>query len=131
MQHSWASWLLKEFVCDVLNTKLSNTEIGNKYFYTEVLHRTDHYGEEARGYLDFALSHQRDSLQAKHINPAEVSFTPYGALPISELPAKPFHMLSETKHVYVAQYRGKIILYFLLQENKIVSTLLIGQGNEH
>jgi hypothetical protein len=122
---------LKAFVHDLLDKKLSNPEIGEKYFCTNILHRPDHYGEEARGYLEFALSHQRDSLQAKHVNPDEVSFTPYDTLPISKLPAKPFHMLSETKHVYVAQYQGKIILYFLLQEDKIASTLLIGQGDEH
>lgn len=122
---------LKAFIHDMLEKKLSNSEIGEKYFCTNVLHRPDHYGEEARGYLEFALSHQRDSLQAKPINSDEISFTPYDALPASELPAKPFHMLSDTKHVYVAQYKGKIILYFLLQEDKIASTLLIGQGDEH
>lgn len=122
---------LKAFIHDMLEKKLSNPEIGEKYFCTTVLHRPDHYGEEARGYLEFALSHQRDSLQAQHVNLDEVSFAPYDALPSSELPAKPFHMLSETNNVYVAQYRKKIILYFLMQEDKIASTLLIGQGNEH
>lgn len=122
---------LRAFVHDMLEKKLSNPEIGEKYFCTTVLHRPDHYGEEARGYLEFALSHQRDSLQAQQVNPDEVSFTPYDALPVSELPAKPFHMLSETNNVYVAQYHKKIILYFLMQEDKIASTLLIGQGNEH
>lgn len=116
---------------DAVDVKLTNAELGDKYFCTNVLHRTDHYGDEARSYLKFALSQQRKNLYTKHVNPEEVTFTPYDALPANEIPARPFHMLSETKHVYVAQYHGKIILYFLLQDDKIASTLLLAQGDEH
>jgi hypothetical protein len=42
---------IREFISDVITNKLSNAEIGDKYFCTTVLHRTDKYGVEARNYL--------------------------------------------------------------------------------
>ena len=123
--------LLKGFTQDAVDQKLSNVELGDKYFCTSVLHRTDEYGEKARKGLNWILTTQRPQLREQRINLAELTFTPYDSLSTSELPPKPFHMLGETKQVYVAQYHGKIILYFLLQDDKIASTLLIGQGIEH
>jgi len=116
---------------DLLDSKLGNTEIGERYFCTAVLHRTDHAGEKARTFLEYSLSQQRDELRTQQVNPREVEFTAYDALPTVEVPPKPFHMLGETTHVYVAQYHGKIVLYALLQDDKIASTLLLGQGDEH
>jgi hypothetical protein len=122
---------LKEFVRDLVDRKLSNTEIGERYFCTTVLHRTDHYGEKARANLDSSLSLQRDYLHTQQITLSDVKFTAYDALPATEVPPKPFHMLGETTHVYVAQYHGEIVLYALLQDDQIASILLLGQGDEH
>jgi hypothetical protein len=122
---------LKEFIRDATDTKLSNIELGDKYFCTGILHRNDKYGEEARSYLEFALSNQRKYLREKELNLDEISFKPFYQLSESEIPPKPFHMLHETSHVYVGVYKGKALLFFLLNENKIASTLLIGQGDEH
>ncbi|RZK39162.1 MAG: hypothetical protein EOO61_07415 [Hymenobacter sp.] len=123
--------MLKNFMHDMVDKKLSNTEIGDKYFCTAVLHRTDRYGEKARGYLNYSLSQQRDDIRTQQVDLSKVKLKTYDSLPSSELPPKPFHMLDETKYVYVVQYHGKIILYILLQNNKIASTTLIGQGDEH
>lgn len=116
---------------DAVEQKLNNTALTDKYFCTTILHRTDEHGEKARKGTEWALTMQRDLLRAQHVNIDEVTFTPYDKLPISEIPSKPFHMLGETNYVYVAQYHGEIISYFLLQDEKIASTLLIGQGAEH
>ena len=125
-----SSTILKEYVQDVVEKKLSDTEIGDKYFCTQMLHRTDQKGEDARKYLQFALSYQRSSLQKKQVKLDEVKFLLYDSLPPNELPTKPFHMLGETTNVYVAQYNGEIVCFFLLQNDKIASTLLINQGGE-
>jgi hypothetical protein len=122
---------LKAFIHDTIEAKLSDTEIGDKYFCTQMLHRTDQKGEDARKYLQFALSYQRSSLQKKQLKLDEVKFIPYDSLSANELPAKPFHMMSETRNVYVARYNGEIICFFLLQNGKIASNLLINQGGEN
>ncbi|MGI4821328.1 MAG: hypothetical protein ACRYFV_08970 [Janthinobacterium lividum] len=122
---------LKAFIHDIIEAKLSDAQIGDKYFCTQMLHRTDQKGEDARRYLQFALSYQRSSLQKKQLKLDEVKFIPYDSLSANELPAKPFHMLSETKNVYVAWYSGEIICFFLLQNGKIASNLLINQGGEN
>ncbi|MGI4885768.1 MAG: hypothetical protein ACRYFR_12490 [Janthinobacterium lividum] len=122
---------LREFMRDAVEKKLDNTVLADKYFCTNILHRTDEYGEKARKGTEWALTMQRDLLRAQHVNADEVTFTPYDELPASKIPPKPFHMLGETKHVYVALYRGEIVSYFLLQDEKVASTLLIGQGDEH
>ena len=122
---------LREFMRDAVEQKLNNTALADKYFCTIVLHRTDEYGEKVRKGMEWALAMQRDCLREQRVNADKVTFTPFDELPANRLPPKPFHILSETKYVYVAQYQGKIILYFLLQDDKIASTLLIGQGDEH
>ncbi len=129
--HQNSPTMLKQFIKDITEAKLSNTEIGDRYFCTTLLHRTDSKGEMARGYLQFALSQQRSLLQEKHLNLDEVKFTPYSALSSSELPAKPFHLLGEAENVFVAQYHGKIICFFLIEDKKIASTFLIDQGGEN
>lgn len=125
-----AKWL-KAFVRDAVAQQLSNTELKDTYFCTNMLHRTDAYEEKARKGMEWALTMQRPFLREKQLNLDEVRFAPYESLSVGERPAKPFHMLGETKNVYVAQYRGEIILYFLLQDDKIASTLLLGQGSEY
>ena len=35
---------LKAFIHDIIEAKLSDTEIGDKYFCTQMLHRTDQKG---------------------------------------------------------------------------------------
>lgn len=126
---------LKEFVRDAVEQKLNNTELADKYFCTNVLHRTDVYGEKARKGMDWALTMQRTFLRKQRVKADKVTFTPFDELPVNQLPPKPFHMLSETKHMYVAQYHGKIVSYFILpedeQDNKIASTLLLNQGGEN
>ncbi len=122
--------ILKQFIQDVTENKLNNTEIGDRYFCTNLLHRNDSKGELARKYLQFALSQQRSLLQEKNLNLNEVRFTSYSTLSSDELPAKPFHLLNETENVFVAQYHGEIICFFLIENNKIASTLLIDQGGE-
>ncbi len=121
---------LKEFIQDVTGAKLNDIEIGDRYFCTNLLHRTDSKGELARNYLQFALSQQRSLLQEKNLDLNEVRFTSYSTLSPGELPAKPFHLLEETENVFVAQYHGEIICFFLVEGNKIASTLLINQGGE-
>lgn len=116
---------------DAVEQKLTNRALADKYFDTAVLHRTDERGAKARKGMEWALTMQRDLLRAQHVNADKVTFKLYDELPTSEIPPKPFHMLGETKHVYVAQYQGEIVSYFLLKEDKIASTLLIGQGDEH
>lgn len=116
---------------DALAKQLNNTALADKYFCTVILHRPDEYGTKGRNYMEWALTMERDFLRAKHVNVDKITFTPYEELPANQIPPKPFHMLSGTKDVYVAQYHRKIISYFLLQDDKIASTLLIGQGNEN
>jgi hypothetical protein len=123
--------VLKEFVRDASETKLNNAELGDKYLCTDILHRNDKYGEEARSYLEFALFNQRKYLREKNINFDDILFKPFNQLSESEIPPKPFHMLHETSHVYVGVYQGKVLIFFLMNESKIASTLLIGQGDEH
>ena len=122
---------LREYMRDAVEQKLNNTALSDKYFCTAMLHRTDEYGAKARKGTEWALTMQRDLLRAQHVTADEVTFTAYDELPANQIPPKPFHMLGDTKHVYVAQYHGEIVLYFLLQDDKIASTLLIGQGVEH
>lgn len=122
---------LKEFTRDAVEQKLNNTELADKYFCTNMLHRNDEHGAKARKGMEQALTMQRDLLRAQRVNVDKVTFTPYDELPANQVPPKPFHMAGETKHVYVARYQGEIVSYFLLHNDKIASTLLIGQGDEH
>ncbi len=122
---------LKGFVRDAIDTKLTNSELAEKYFCMDILTSKEKYGVEARAYLDFAFIHQRKYLRDKQVNANKILFKPFSQLSESELPAKPFHMLHETSNVYVSVYEGKALVFFLLNKSKIASTLLIGQGDEH
>lgn len=119
LNNSYQVPALKEFVRDALETKLTNTEIGDKYFCKALLRRSDQSGEKARGYLEIALSHQRDNLRAENVNPNEVTATAFNALP-----DKPIYIIGETDYVYVIQYKGKPLIYVLMKDEKIASTLL-------
>lgn len=123
--------LLRQFVHDAMAEQLSNTALADTYFCTAILHRDDQYGLKARAAMEWALTLQRQKLREEHLPLAELSFVPYDELPAAKLPPKPFHMLGPTTNVYVARYRGQILLYFLLDNTKIASTLLVGQGDEH
>ncbi len=123
--------MLKGYVIDAVGTALSNEELWKKYFCTTQLGRTDQDGEQTRAMLNSWLSQQRKLLRKDQLNLAEVVIIPYDSLSASERPAKPFHMMSETTRTYVAQYHGEIISFFLLQDNKIASTLLIDMGGEN
>lgn len=122
---------LKGFMQDAIDTKLSNTQIGDKFFCTNMLHRTDDYGIKARNYLEFALSNQRPVLRDKKIVIENLVFTRFNDLSTQEIPPKPFHIIGDTKNIYVGKYQGKIVIYFLVKEDKIASTLFLGQGDEH
>ena len=122
---------LKGFMQDAIDIKLSNTQIGDKYFCTNMLHRTDYYGIKARNYLEFALSNQRPVLRDKQIVIENLVFTRFDDLSPQEIPPKPFHIIGDTKNIYVGKYQGKIVIYFLIEEDKIASTLFLGQGDEH
>jgi hypothetical protein len=122
---------LKGFVRDAIDTKLTTSELAEKYLCTNILTSKEKYGVEARAHLEFAFVHQRKYLRDKQINANKVSLKPFGQLSESELPPKPFHMLHETSNVYAAVYEGQVCLFFLLNKDKIASTLLIGQGDEH
>jgi hypothetical protein len=124
---------IRGFISDVITNKLSNAEIGDKYFCTAVLHRTDKYGVEARNYLESTLSEHRTNLKNRQVDVNDIILKPFDALTKEEIPPKPFHMLSETEDVYVAQYQGKIVMFILLQHDrkKIASTMLINQGGEY
>lgn len=123
--------LLRAYMRDAVAQQLSNDALAEKYFCTSMLHRSDASGTKARKSMQWALTTQRDQLRTQQVNAEQVTFAAYDALPASQIPPKPFHMLSETKQVYVAQFRGEIVSYFLLRDGKIASTLLLGQGNEH
>lgn len=123
--------MLKQYVIDSVGSKLSNEELWGKYFCTTLLGRTDQDGEKTRSILDFWLSQQRNFLRKDQMNLAGVTIAPFDSLAANELPTKPFHMMSETTHTYVARYHGEIILFFLLQDDKIASTLLVNMGGEN
>lgn len=123
--------LLRDFMQDAADNKLSNTQIGDKYFCTEILHRTDRYGAQARDYLEFALSNQRPILRDKKYIINNFIFKRFDDLSLQEIPPKPFHIIGETKNIYVGKYEGKIVIYFLVESDKISSTLFFGQGDEH
>lgn len=129
--HNETPILLKGFMLDAVDTKMSNTQIGDKYFCTNMLHRTDEYGVKAREYLEFALSNQRPMLRKEGYDIEKISFEQFDNLPSQEIPPKPFHIIGDTKNIYVGKYQGKIIIYFLIEENKIASTLFLAQGDEH
>lgn len=124
---------IRGFIRDVINDKLSSAEIGDKYFCTTVLHRTDKYGTEARSYLESTISEHRINLKNRQVNVNGIILKPFDKLTKEEMPPKPFHMLSETENVYVALYQGKIVMFILLQNNqkRIASTMLINQGGEY
>ena len=123
--------LLQTFMQDAVSLQLTDTELADKYFCTAVLHCTDEYGAKARQSLAWALTTQRAFLRKQQVTADEVTFAAFDELPANELPPKPFHMLGETAQVYVARYHGKILSYFLLQGDRIASTLLLNQGGEH
>jgi hypothetical protein len=122
---------LKGFVHDAIENKLNNKELAEKFFCTDILKRNDKYGEEARSYFEFALLNQRKYLRSERVNVDAVSFKKFSQLSEDEIPPKPFHMLHETSKVYAAVYQGKVLLFFLMNDSSIASTLLIGQGDEH
>lgn len=123
--------LLQNFLRSVMEARMSNTALASEYFCTTVPQRNNESGIKVRKGIDLALTMQRDLLRAQHVNASDVTIIPYDELPTSEIPPKPFHMLGDTKHVYVAQYHGKIVSYFLMSDGKIASNLLLGQGDEH
>ena len=123
--------MLEEFMQDAFDTKLSNTQIGDKYFCTNMLHRTDEYGVKARNYLEFALSNQRAILREKKHVINDFTFKRFDELSSQEIPPKPFHIIGDTKNIYVGKYHDEIVIYFLIEGDKIASTLFLGQGDEH
>ncbi|AMR29102.1 hypothetical protein A0257_19720 [Hymenobacter psoromatis] len=124
---------IREFIRDIIDGKLNNIEIGDKYFCTTVLHRTDKYGIEARSYLESTISEHRINLRRRQIKENNIILKHFNKLTEEEMPPKPFHMLSDTANVYVAQYQGKIVMFILLQDDqkKIASTMFINQGGEY
>lgn len=112
--------MLREFVRDAIDTKLSDVQLGDKYFCTALLNPTVRHGEQTRRYLDYALSRQRDLLRAEHTGPNEFVFTPFEALRDKQV-----NLSSEVKNVYVIQLKGKPLVYVLLKDEKIASTLLL------
>lgn len=123
--------LFKRYLQDAMDTKLSSLALADKYFCTTQLHQAGPDGEWGRQMTDMWLSEQRKELRDKQLRLDAVKFVPYDSLTVAEQPAKPFHMMDETSHTYVALYRGKIACYFLLRDNRISSTLLLGMGEEH
>jgi len=123
--------LFKGYLRDALDTNLSNLALADKYFCTVHLHRTDQDGEWARQKTDIWLAGQRKYLWERNVKLDEVAFIPYDSLTAEQRPAKPFHMMGETSHTYVALYHGEIVCFFLLKDNRIVSTILLGMGREH
>lgn len=122
---------LKQYLQDAIDNQLSTLALADKYFCSTQLHQPGQEGEFARQITDTWLSGQRKNLRDSRLQLGEVRFVPYDSLTAAEQPAKPFHMRDETSHTYVALYHGKIVCYFLLQDARIASTLLLGMGEEH
>ncbi len=123
--------MLKDFIRDELDSKLSNAEIAAKYFCHAQSPLSDHDREEVHKMRDFWLVQQRKQLRERQFNLEEVTVIHYDSLSATERPSKPFHMMGETTYTYVARYHGEIIQYFWVQEGKIISTVLMGMGREH
>jgi len=68
---------LKGFVHDAMDTKLTNSELAEKYLCTDILTSKEKYGKEARAYLKFAFAHQRKYLRDKQVNANKVSLKPF------------------------------------------------------
>ncbi|AMR29101.1 hypothetical protein A0257_19715 [Hymenobacter psoromatis] len=122
---------MRSFISDAADSTHTSAALMQKYFCPALLHFPGQSGEQARKELIFWLDQQRKFLWTQDLHLTEIVFTAYDALPGPEIPPCPFHMLGSTAHVYVARYQQKIIWYFLLQDDKLASTLLIGQGDEH
>jgi hypothetical protein len=123
--------LFKSYLRDAMDTNLSNLALADKYFCTVHLHRTNQDGEWIRQRTDAWLAGQRKYLWDKQVKLNEVEFILYDSLTAEQRPAKPFHMMGETSHTYVALYQGQIACFFLFKDNRIVSTILLGMGREH
>jgi hypothetical protein len=116
--------LLRELVIDIAANKLSDIEIENKYFCTQMLHRPDEYGEKARTAATLWLADFRQELAKQRVNVADVTFPAYG-----DLPDETMEIMGGSQNAYVARYKGTSLRYFLLEGDKIASLLLISQGN--
>lgn len=109
---------------DVAGSKLSDIEIEDKYFCTQILHRPDEYGVKAHNVAAFWLANIRQELEKQHVNVDEVTFPVY-----SDLPDETMEILGGSQQAYVARYKGVSFRYFQVEGDKIGSILLIGQGD--
>ena len=115
--------LLKQFVQEVMANKLDEPALADKYMCTSLLQRTDEKGDKVRTLFHMTLTSYREVLHKQHIDPQALVIIPF-----AELRTKPIEIIGDTQHVYVAQYKGEICGYFLMQESKIDSFTLLDKG---
>jgi hypothetical protein len=60
--------LLRELIIDIAANKMTDTEIEDKYFCTQILRRTDEYGEKARTAAALWLADFRQELAKPRFN---------------------------------------------------------------
>jgi len=116
--------LLRELIRDIAANKLSDVEIEDKYFCTQMLHRADEPGEKARTAAAFWLADIRRELAKQHVNVEELTFPAY-----SDLPDETMEIMGGSQNVYVARYKGASFRYVQLEGDKVASLLLVDQGN--
>ena len=65
----------------------------------------------------------REELHKRQIDPQALVIIPF-----DELATKPVDIMDDTQQVYVAQYKGGIFGYFLMQGDRIASLTLLDKG---
>jgi hypothetical protein len=97
---------------DALDTKLSNTQMGDKHFCNEMLHRDDDYGVKAINYLEFALSNQRPIIHDKKYIVDNFIFTRFDELSLQDIPKNLFIFLGILKIFTQESTKAKLLFIF-------------------
>lgn len=115
--------LLQEFVRDVVSQQVTDTDLEVKYLCPTLLQQQSATGDKARATVGNYFLQLKKHLREHQVKAEEVRFTPFDSLP-----TKPFEIIGGSSQVYVAQYQGETICYFLVEDNKISSFLLLETG---
>lgn len=115
--------LLQGFMLDLSSQQLPNLVLEEKYFCSSLLQQHANGDTKMRVMADSYLTLLKKQLSEQQVNTAEIQFIPF-----NQLPNKEFELIGNSQQVYAAQYRGDILCYFLLKEDKIESFLLLNQA---
>ena len=115
--------VLQKFILDLAGKRLSNTALEEKYFCQMLFQQQSAASNKARTVMDNYLTLLRSQLTDKQVYTEEIKFVPFNLLS-----DKDFELIGDTQQVYAAQYRGSILCYFLMKEDRIDSFLLLNQG---